>query len=91
VLRALWTDAGLEPVESREIEVRRTFADFDDLWSSSSQVEDAVATLAVGDVQLLKARLWARLPADAQGRITYAARVNAIKGRVPNSPATPAG
>jgi len=89
VLRALWRDAGLEAVESREIEVRRTFADFDDLWSSSmgiSQVEDAVATLAAGDVQLLKARLRARLPADAQGRITYAARVNAIKGRVPNSP-----
>jgi len=89
VLRALWTDAGLEAVESREIEVRRTFADFDDLWSSSmgiSQVEDAVATLAASDVQLLKARLWARLPADPQGRITYAARVNAIKGRVPNSP-----
>jgi len=89
VLRALWTDAGLEAVESREIKVRRTFADFDDLWSSSmgiSQVEDAVATLAASDVQLLKARLWARLPADPQGRITYAARVNAIKGRVPNSP-----
>ena len=88
VLRALWKDAGLEAVESREIEVRRTFADFDDLWSSSmgiSQVEDAVATLAAGDVQLLKARLRARLPADAQGQITYAARVNAIKGRVPNS------
>jgi len=85
----LWRDAGREAVESREIEVRRTFADFDDLWSSSmgvSQVEDAVATLAATDVQLLKARLWARLPADAQGRITYAARVNAIKGRVPNSP-----
>jgi SAM-dependent methyltransferase len=89
VLRALWRDAGLEAVESREIEVRRTFADFDDLWSSSmgiSQVEDAVARLAAGDVQLLKSRLRARLPADAQGRITYAARVNAIKGRVPNSP-----
>ena len=89
VLRALWTDAGLKAVESREIEVRRTFADFDDLWSSSmgiSQVEDAVATLAAGDLELLKARLWARLPADAKGRITYAARVNAIKGRVPNSP-----
>jgi SAM-dependent methyltransferase len=89
VLRALWRDAGLEAAESREIEVRRTFADFDDLWSSSmgiSQVEDAVATLAAGDVQLLKARLRARLSADAQGQITYAARVNAIKGRVPNSP-----
>ena len=88
VLRALWRDAGLEAVESREIEVRRTFADFDDLWSSSmgiSQIEDAVATLAASDVQLLKARLRTRLPADAQGQITYAARVNAIKGCVPTS------
>jgi hypothetical protein len=26
----------------------------------------------------------ARLPADADGRITYGARANAVKGRVPN-------
>jgi hypothetical protein len=48
-----------------------------------SQVEDAVAKLSAGDVELLKARLRARLPPDSLGRITYAARANAIKGRVP--------
>ena len=85
-LPTLWTDAGLEAVETREIEVRRTFADFDDLWISTmgmSQVEDAVAKLSAGDVEILKARLRARLPPDSLGRITYAARANAMKGRVP--------
>lgn len=85
-LGALWTGAGLEAVETREIETQRTFADFDDLWNSTmgiSQVEEAVARLSSGDVERLKARLRMRLPADAQGRITYAARANAIKGRVP--------
>ena len=31
-LRDLWTGAGLEAVETREITVHRTFADFDDFW-----------------------------------------------------------
>ena len=33
-LRALWTGAGLTEVETREITVQRTFADFDDLWTT---------------------------------------------------------
>jgi len=33
---------------------------------------------------LLKARVRARLPVDATGRITYSARANAVKGRVPS-------
>jgi hypothetical protein len=36
------------------------------------------------NLALLKARMRARLPADATGRITYRARANAVKGRVPN-------
>jgi hypothetical protein len=39
--------------------------------------------MASGDVDRLKERLRARLPADAAGRIAYGARANAIKGRVP--------
>jgi hypothetical protein len=39
--------------------------------------------MASDDVVRLKERLRARLPADAGGRITYGARANAIKGRVP--------
>lgn len=85
-LRDLWTDAGLEAVETREITVQRTFADFDDFWTTSllgSSVGPTIAAMAPGDAELLKSRVRARLPADAAGSITYAARANAVKGRVP--------
>ena len=39
--------------------------------------------MAQADAERLKERARARLPADPQGRITYGARANAIKGRVP--------
>jgi len=86
-LRELWTNAGLEAVETREIAVQRTFADFDDFWITSlgsSLLGPAVAAMAAADVETLKARVRARMPADAKGRITYGARANAVKGRVPN-------
>ncbi len=85
-LRDLWTGAGLDAVETREITVQRTFADFDDFWTTSllgSSVGPTVAAMAARDVEILKARVQARLPADAAGRVTYSARANAIKGRVP--------
>ena len=85
-MRDLWTGAGLEAVETRDITVQRTFADFDDLWSTSkmgASVGPTIAAMASGDVELLKTRMRARLPADSTGRITYSARANAVKGRVP--------
>jgi hypothetical protein len=81
----LWTGAGLEVVETREIIVQRTFADFDDLWTTSqmgASVGPTITAMASSDVELLKARMRTRLPADAMGRITYSARANAVKGRV---------
>ena len=85
-LRGLWSGAGLEAVETREITVQRTFADFDDLWTTSlkgTSVGPTLAAMPAGDTERLKARMRARLPPDSTGRITYAARANAIKGRVP--------
>jgi SAM-dependent methyltransferase len=85
-LRNLWTGAGLEAVETREIAVQRTFADFDDFWTTNmkgSSVGPTVAAMASGDVETLKSRMRARLPADAEGRITCGARAHAIKGRLP--------
>ncbi len=85
-LRDLWSAAGLEAVETREIAVQRTFADFDDLWTISMKAPTLAATVAqlpAPDMEAVKARLRARLPADKDGRITYAARANAIKGRKP--------
>ena len=86
VLRDLWTSVGLQAVDTREITVQRTFADFDDFWRSSTMTGSLAPTLAampVGDVERVKSRLRARLPADAAGRITYSARANAVKGRTP--------
>jgi SAM-dependent methyltransferase len=82
----LWTNAGLQAVDTREITVQRTFADFDDFWNSSTitgSLRPTLAAMPAGDVEGLKSRLRARLPADAAGRITYGARANAIQGRVP--------
>jgi ubiquinone/menaquinone biosynthesis C-methylase UbiE len=84
-LRALWTGAGLEAVETREIVVQRTFANFDDFWTISqlgSSVAPIVAAMSLGDRELLKTRVRANLQADASGRITYSARAHAAKGQV---------
>jgi SAM-dependent methyltransferase len=87
VLRELWSGADLDDVETREITVHRTFADFDDYWTTilgGPSVGASLAAMARADLALLKARMRARLPADATGRITYSARANAVKGRAPN-------
>ena len=86
VLRDLWIRAGLSEVETREITVHRTFPDFEDFWTtslSSPNMRSVIPATAPNDIELLKARVRARLPADATGRITYSARANAVKGRVP--------
>jgi len=85
-LRELWTGAGLEAVGTRAITVQRTFADFDDYWTTvhlAPSVGARLAAMAPGDVALLEERMRGRLPADGAGRITYSARANAVKGRVP--------
>jgi SAM-dependent methyltransferase len=85
VMRGLWTSAGLHGVETQEITVQRTFADFDYYWTTilmGPNVGPKASAMASEDRAVLKARMRDRLPADAMGRITYSARANAIKGRV---------
>jgi ubiquinone/menaquinone biosynthesis C-methylase UbiE len=85
VLRELWTGAGLDAVETREIAVQRTFADFDDYWTTilgGASVGPPLAAMAAEDLALLKTRMRERMPADSAGRITDGARANAVKGRV---------
>lgn len=86
-LRDLWTGAGLETVETRAITVERTFADFDDYWTTilgGASVGPQLAAMASENLARLRARMRALLPADASGRITCSARANAVKGRVTN-------
>ncbi|HZT51762.1 MAG TPA: class I SAM-dependent methyltransferase [Stellaceae bacterium] len=85
-MQALWSGAGLEAVETRVIEVSRTFADFAEFWSisgTSASLRAVLAAMPAADRAELEARVRRRLPADAAGRITYGARANAVKGRVP--------
>jgi SAM-dependent methyltransferase len=86
VLQGLWEAAGLTAIESRVFTVERTFANFDDYWATVLGGPSTSATLRAlpaDDIAHLQERLRKRLSADAAGRITYGARANAIKGRVP--------
>ncbi|MBI5911342.1 MAG: methyltransferase domain-containing protein [Betaproteobacteria bacterium] len=87
VMRDLWTKAGLDAVETRQITVQRTFSNFEEFWaitvSGSPSLRPTLAEMSPADVELFKMRVCARLPADAAGRITYESRANAVKGRVP--------
>jgi SAM-dependent methyltransferase len=85
-LRDLWIGAGLEDVQTREIAVHRTFANFDDFWITnlkSPALRPTVAAMKSRDVDTLISRVRARLPADADGRITCNARAHAVRGRRP--------
>jgi ubiquinone/menaquinone biosynthesis C-methylase UbiE len=85
-LRDLWTSAGLEDVETREIVVHRTFVDFDEFWSinlNAPSIKPTVASMERADIETLKRRARARLSEDSNGRITHSARAHAIKGRLP--------
>jgi len=86
-LRDLWTDAGLRAIETREIPVQRTFADFDDFWTTSllhPNTGPLIAAMPIEDAERLKTRVRSQLPADAAGRVTCGVRANAIKGCVPS-------
>ena len=86
VLWELWAGARLDAVEAREITVQRTHSDFEDFWAiglTAASVRATIAAMPAHDVEALKRRVQARLPADGAGRVTVSARANAIKGRVP--------
>jgi len=84
VLRDLWIAAGLTAVETSRIVVTRTFADFDDYWTTilgGPSVRAGLAAVGPEQVATLQARMRRILPVDAAGRITYPASANAVKGR----------
>jgi SAM-dependent methyltransferase len=81
----LWSGAGLDGVETREITVERTFASFDDYWQTllgGPSVGRQLNTLSAGDRERFMAQLRQRMPKpDANGRLTLSARANAVRGR----------
>lgn len=87
-MRDLWLDAGLTGVETQVITVQRTFADFDDYWTTileAPSVGSMLGAMKPADLERLKATMRERLPADANGNITLRAWANAAKGCVPRT------
>jgi SAM-dependent methyltransferase len=85
MLHGLWTAAGMQAVETREIVVERSFATFEDYWATSTitgGVRPPLDAMSAAQRGRLKERVRAWLPADSTGRVTWRARANAVKGRV---------
>jgi len=85
-LQRLWTEAGLVEVETRRIDVERSFVDFDDFWGAAMAAPtlgELFAKMPPDGLAGLKTRVRTHLREDGAGQITYAAWANAIKGRLP--------
>jgi ubiquinone/menaquinone biosynthesis C-methylase UbiE len=85
-MQDLWTEAGLQSIQTREIVARRSFTGFDEFWATSTitgSIHPTIAAMPPADVEQFKARVRARLTIDTQGRVFHEARANAIKGFVP--------
>ena len=85
-LTALWRESGLRQVQSREITVERSFADFETLWTiqmAGPRLAAVNAMMTPEQRETLKSRVKAKLPIEASGRITTSARANAVKGLAP--------
>lgn len=79
----IFNASGLKGIESRSIEFNLDFVDFDDYWTS--QTGDTVADMTSAQIEKLKAALEERLPQGPNGEISFGARANAIRGRVPET------
>jgi ubiquinone/menaquinone biosynthesis C-methylase UbiE len=86
VMQMLWSQAGLQNVETTVLTVRRTFTDFEDYWSTNllaPTMGPLIDTMSPDQAAELKRRVRAALVPDYLGRITAEARANAVKGIVP--------
>ncbi len=73
-------------MQTHEITVQRTFANFDDYWATvrkGPSVGKPLKSIGADASVQLAARVRALLPADGSGRMTVDAKANAVSGRVP--------
>jgi ubiquinone/menaquinone biosynthesis C-methylase UbiE len=86
-MRGFWEKAALQSIETRVIRIQPTFDNFDDFWDSGSApggpAGKAIEALSPKQRDELKALLRKQLPPASDGRISFEAHANAVKGRVP--------
>ncbi len=84
-MQELWKDAGITNIETRVIRVERSYANFDEYWSSlkgSPSMNASTGKMSREQVNELKERVRQRLPTASDGSLTLTAWANAVKGRV---------
>jgi len=84
-MQRLWKDAGLTNIETRVIKVERSYADFDEYWSTlkgSPSLNASTGKMSREQVEELKQRIGKRLPIATDGSLRLQAWANAVKGRV---------
>ena len=86
-LTSLFAGSKLTDIATNTMDVMMSFPDFNDFWQSQapsySRTGKMIAALSQTDREKVMASVRAQLVAGADGSITYSARANAIKARVP--------
>jgi hypothetical protein len=83
-MRELWSALDLEALGTTEIQVQRTYADFNDYWTTflgGASVSATLAAMSSDELEQLKSAMRVRLRADSTGRIICSARANAVRGQ----------
>jgi len=87
-MQSLFTAAGFADVVTTVFDVKQTYRDFDDLWDAQTPSfapgAKVIAALPDNDRARMRDVVRAALPPSSDGSVTYSARANAIRGRVPD-------
>ena len=85
-LANLFRESGLEQVETRTINVRLAYTDFDDFWTAQTPgyapTTKVIASMNADERARLKRAVQMNLPVGPTGSIEYLASANAVKARV---------
>jgi SAM-dependent methyltransferase len=86
-LASLFGRAGFEMIATRPIEVTVSYPNFDEFWQVQTSRFNPILRLIDPLPKINRARLVesvrGQLPTDAEGKIVYSTRANAIKARAP--------
>ena len=86
-LQSLFTAAGLQTVEVRQIEIEPTYSSFEDFWTSQtgsvSPTAKFIGSLTEPERLRLRDAVRSNLPSNGDGSVSYSACAHAIKARAP--------
>lgn len=88
-LESLFRSAGLDPVETRSLDITAEFDDIEDYWASNTSLISPLSAIGTAQsalrgtlIDALKVRLKELLPLNSGGKISFPARAWAARGLV---------